>query len=160
MLITISDSDGPVKLDLPDQWLWDIIDEFIYQFRSFSHYRSHVKAKTDEELSLLSTDQGQVWSPYSVLNVLYSFIQKSRVIEQLSVSNRGGSTEEIEEVAGDFGKKTLYKMLGYFSIVGLLRVHTLLGDFTLALKVVENVELNQKAWSLRIYFLVSYECAL
>lgn len=35
-------------------------------------------------------------------------------------------------------------MLGYFSLIGLLRVHTLLGDFTLALKVLENVELNQK----------------
>ncbi len=35
-------------------------------------------------------------------------------------------------------------MLGYFSVVGLLRVHSLLGDFTLALKVMENVELNQK----------------
>jgi translation initiation factor 3 subunit L len=35
-------------------------------------------------------------------------------------------------------------MLGYFSVIGLLRVHVLLGDFTLALKVMENVELNQK----------------
>lgn len=35
-------------------------------------------------------------------------------------------------------------MLGYFSIICLLRVHVLLGDFTLALKVMENVELSQK----------------
>jgi translation initiation factor 3 subunit L len=35
-------------------------------------------------------------------------------------------------------------MLGYFSLIGLLRVHVLLGDFTLGLKVVEHVELNQK----------------
>ena len=35
-------------------------------------------------------------------------------------------------------------MLGYFSIIGLLRVHVHLGDFTLGLKVLENVELNQK----------------
>ena len=35
-------------------------------------------------------------------------------------------------------------MLGYFSIIDLLRVHVHLGDFTLGLKVVENVELNQK----------------
>ena len=35
-------------------------------------------------------------------------------------------------------------MLGYFSIIGLLRVHVLLGDFTLALKVMDHVELNQK----------------
>ena len=35
-------------------------------------------------------------------------------------------------------------MLGYFSIVGLLRVHVLLGDFTLALKVMDDVEFNLK----------------
>lgn len=35
-------------------------------------------------------------------------------------------------------------MLGYFSIIGLLRVHVHIGDFTLALKVMQNVELNQK----------------
>ena len=48
------------------------------------------------------------------------------------------------EVAGEYGSKALYRMLGYFSIIGLLRVHVLLGDFTLALKVMENIELNQK----------------
>ena len=48
------------------------------------------------------------------------------------------------EIVGDYGSLPLYHMLGYFSLIGLLRVHVLLGDFTLALKVVENVELNQK----------------
>jgi translation initiation factor 3 subunit L len=47
-------------------------------------------------------------------------------------------------MVGDYGSLPLYHMLGYFSLIGLLRVHVLLGDFTLALKVVENVELNQK----------------
>ena len=47
------DSDGPVTLQLPDQWLWDILDEFIYQFQSFSVWRSKVKSRTEEELSLL-----------------------------------------------------------------------------------------------------------
>ena len=28
------DTDEPVPLSLPNQWLWDIIDEFIYQVRS------------------------------------------------------------------------------------------------------------------------------
>ena len=27
----VLDSDAPVPLELPTQWLWDIIDEFIYQ---------------------------------------------------------------------------------------------------------------------------------
>ena len=48
------------------------------------------------------------------------------------------------EIVGEYGVRPLYRMLGYFSIIGLLRVHTLLGDFTLALKVMDNVELAQK----------------
>ena len=54
-----ADSDGPVPLDLPEQWLWDIIDEFIYQFQSFCVWRSKVKSKSDDELAMLA-DAGQV----------------------------------------------------------------------------------------------------
>jgi len=35
-------------------------------------------------------------------------------------------------------------MLGYFSLVGLLRLHSLLGDYYQAIKVLENIELNKK----------------
>ncbi|THG97272.1 hypothetical protein EW026_g4686 [Hermanssonia centrifuga] len=136
-------SDGPVPLELPEQWLWDIIDEFIYQFQSFCVWRSKVKPKTDEELMLLA-DAGQAWSSYSVLNVLYSLIQKSKINEHLTALQEGKSADEIVEIVGEYGTKPLYRMLGYFSLIGLLRVHSLLGDFTLALKVMESVELNQK----------------
>ncbi|KAI0746732.1 eukaryotic translation initiation factor 3 subunit 6 [Daedaleopsis nitida] len=137
-------SDGPVPLELPEQWLWDIIDEFIYQFQSFCVWRSKVKSKTEEELTLLA-DGSQVWSSYSVLNVLYSLIQKSKINEHLVALQEGKSAEDIAELVGEYGTKPLYKLLGYFSIIGLLRVHSLLGDFTLALKVMESVELNQKS---------------
>jgi hypothetical protein len=50
----------------------------------------------------------------------------------------------ISDIVGEYGALPLYRLLGYFSILGLLRVHTMLGDFTLALKSMENVELNQK----------------
>ena len=43
-----------MPLELPEQWLWDIIDEFIYQFQSFCVWRSKVKSKTDEEIALLA----------------------------------------------------------------------------------------------------------
>ncbi|KAJ3558424.1 hypothetical protein NM688_g928 [Phlebia brevispora] len=137
-------SDGPVPLELPEQWLWDIIDEFIYQFQNFCVWRSKVKSKTEEELILLA-DASQIWSSYSVLNVLYSLIQKSKINEYIIAQQEGKSQEEIADIVGEYGPKPLYRMLGYFSIIGLLRVHSLLGDFTLALKVMENVELNQKS---------------
>ena len=47
-------------------------------------------------------------------------------------------------MAGEFGIHPLYKMLGYFSLIGLLRLHSLLGDYFQAIKVLENVELNKK----------------
>ncbi len=51
----IADSeDGPVPLQLPEQWLWDIVDEFIYQFQSFYVWRLRVKTKTEEELVMLA----------------------------------------------------------------------------------------------------------
>ncbi|EPT04825.1 hypothetical protein FOMPIDRAFT_1112341 [Fomitopsis schrenkii] len=142
-------SDGPVALELPEQWLWDIIDEFIYQYQSFCVWRSKVKSKTDEEIVLLS-EESQVWSSYSVLNVLYSLIQKSKINEHIIALQEGKSAEEITEIVGEYGARPLYRMLGYFSIIGLLRVHTLLGDFTLALKVMENVELSQKSTFMRV----------
>lgn len=41
----VSDADGPVPLELPNQWLWNIVDEFIYQFQHFSQFRSKLLKK-------------------------------------------------------------------------------------------------------------------
>ena len=46
-------SGSPVTLDLPNQWLWEIIDEFIYQFQSFVQFRAKLGKKTSEELDIL-----------------------------------------------------------------------------------------------------------
>jgi len=58
--------------------------------------------------------------------------------------------EDGSAYAGDYGNRQLYKMLGYFSIVGLLRVHCLLGDFSLALKTLDDIELNKKSMFARV----------
>jgi len=138
--------DTPVTLELPNQWLWEIIDEFIYQFQAFSHYRSKLLKKTETELEYLRENR-KVWNVHSVLNVLHSFVDKSNINEQLEVYTAGGDPEE---VAGEFGSNPLYKMLGYFSLVGLLRLHSLLGDYYQALKVLENIELNKKTMYSRV----------
>ncbi|RKP34077.1 RNA polymerase I-associated factor PAF67-domain-containing protein [Dimargaris cristalligena] len=142
----ILNSEGPVDLDLPNQWLWDIVDEFIYQFQAFCTYRNQYKRKHEAELYLLK-ENPQMWSCYSVLNVLYSLIQKSNITEQLLVAKNGG---DLVAAAGDYGSRPTYKMLGYFSIIGLLRVHCLLGDYTMALKMMDNIEMNSKAIYTRV----------
>ena len=73
LLLTV---DTPLSLELPNQWLWDMIDEFIYQFQvcavdilipislaclpfpvlvlqAFCQFRSRVKGKTEDELNML-----------------------------------------------------------------------------------------------------------
>lgn len=57
-LISRADSEGPVTLELPEQWLWDIIDEFIYQYQVFCTWRSKSKNKTEDELAVLEEGAG------------------------------------------------------------------------------------------------------
>ncbi|KAK2154394.1 hypothetical protein LSH36_269g04005 [Paralvinella palmiformis] len=139
-LVVNNAAESPVPLELPNQWLWDIIDEFIYQFQSFSQYRCKLSKKTDEEIEALQANP-KVWNVHSVLNVLHSLVDKSNINNQLEVYTSGGDPNS---VAGEFGRHSLYKMLGYFSLVGLLRLHSLLGDYYQALKVLENVDFNKK----------------
>ena len=89
-----ADSEGPVPLDLPIQWLWDMLDEFVYQFQSFAQWRANPKQKNEEELEMLA-EAPQIWSCYSVLNVLYSLVQKSQINEQLKAEKEGKSAEEV-----------------------------------------------------------------
>ncbi|XP_044296946.1 eukaryotic translation initiation factor 3 subunit L [Varanus komodoensis] len=142
----ILNADGPAPLELPNQWLWDIIDEFIYQFQSFSQYRWKTSKKSVDEIDFLRTNP-KVWNVHSVLNVLSSLVDKSNINRQLEVYTSGGDPES---VAGEYGRHSLYKMLGYFSLVGLLRLHSLLGDYYQAIKVLENIELNKKSMYSRV----------
>jgi len=135
----ILNSEGPVPVELPVQWLWDLVDEFVWQFSSFAHWRSKPQGKTEDEIALLA-ENPQVWSCYSVLNVLYSLIQKSKIQDQLKASKVG---QDVEEVAGEYGNKPLYKMLGIYSMISLVRVHSLLGDYTLALKMLDDVDMKK-----------------
>jgi len=122
-----------LELDLPGQWLWDIIDEFIYQFQSFCQYRCKLKNKPKEEILLLQNNP-QVWNVNSVINFLQSMINKSNTIRNLERERQGLKEEE--------GSWSVSKMLGYFSIIGLCRIHCLLGDYYLALKTISPIELT------------------
>jgi hypothetical protein len=54
------------------------------------------------------------------------------------------------EIAGDYGSKPLYRNLGYFSLICLLRVHVLLGDPTRAWRLLTNTNTKMGVgfWSL------------
>lgn len=130
----------PVQLELPDIWLWELLDEFVYQFQNYAQYRARLNDKSQEELGLLKKGTNH-WTILCILNVLHSLVDKSNIKLQLEVSASGGDPES---VAGEFGRHSLYKMLGYFSLVEMLRLHSLLGDYYQAIKVLEPIEIHKK----------------
>lgn len=72
---------------------------------------------------------------------------KSHVFSDIGrnlIHHYGNCSGNPDDVADDFGRSALYFKLGYFSLIGLLRTHVLLGDYHQALKTVENLELDPK----------------
>jgi translation initiation factor 3 subunit L len=133
----------PEDLELPDIWLWELVDEFVYQFQNYTQYRARLSDKTDEEIEKLSEpNNNRVWNILCLLNVLHSLVDMSNIKQQLEATAKG---EDPNAVAGQHGKLSLYKMLGYFSLVGLLRVHSLLGDYHLAIKILEPIDISRKS---------------
>lgn len=58
----------------------------------------------------------------------------------------------VEDFIDEFGSHPLYFRLGYFSLIGLLRLHTLLGDYFQALKAVTYLEFDPKV-SVRFFII-------
>lgn len=85
-------------------------------------------------------DAPQVWSVHRVLYYLHALVDKSHVVAAL------------EGIANDspFLNSTLYKMIGYFSLVGLLRMHCLLADYQLALHTIRHLDLSKKELFTRV----------
>lgn len=71
-----------LSIDLPNVWLWDIIDEYIYQYQSFCQYRTKLKGKTQSELQFLSKNK-HVWDTKTVLTTLETLVQKSDIVKVL-----------------------------------------------------------------------------
>ena len=59
-----------MELELPEQWLWDIIDEFIYQYQVFCTWRSKVAMKTREEIAMLA-EGGPVRESFSLFPLFF-----------------------------------------------------------------------------------------
>lgn len=138
------------NLDLPGGWVWDIVDEFIYQFQEFYHYRSNRlrSGKSGEEAALkVSSD---VWNVQVVLKYLHAFRDKSEVLASLAreaeaVEHGAPASSNVVVVppaagASLFASLPLYKLFGTYSLIGLLRVHCLMGDYWMALKSVSMLQ--------------------
>tara|TARA_B100001121_G_C18658469_1_gene607638 strand:+ start:75 stop:1589 length:1515 start_codon:yes stop_codon:yes gene_type:complete len=125
---------------LPNVWLWDMVDEFVYQFQSFCQFRGKLQTKKPEELEFLAQNS-QIWSALGVFNYLQALVDKSKVLQQLA--EKGDAfLLETENYTAHTATSNVLPVLGYLALVGLLRMHTLLGDYHGGLQAVKALNLD------------------
>ena len=133
---------GNVNMQLPTLWLWDMVDEFLYQFQSFCTFRSKLATRSAEEVEALRRCGDQVWSVLGVTNFLQALVDKSGIVATLEGERRGLNAFG-EQEGYDYESSNVLRVLGYFSQVGLCRVHSLLGDYHGALRALDRVDLDR-----------------
>ena len=60
-----------------------------FQFQSFVQFRGKLKSRSSEEIQILR-ENNKVWNIHSVLNVLYSLVEKSNINQQVREGAEGG----------------------------------------------------------------------
>jgi translation initiation factor 3 subunit L len=122
------------KIRLPHAWLFDLVDEFVWQAQSFNHYRAKVKNQSAAEKQTLAA-QPEVWSIITVLQTLERLAEQSKIREHLAT----GKSDLMPEAEGhDF------KALGYFALVAQLRLQAMLGDYHSALRAIDRVRMMSR----------------
>lgn len=119
------------------------------QFQSFAQYRGKLGMKSPEEVEALRSCT-QVWDVLSVLQCLQSLADTSAVGSLLEAERRGeGSVMSLQE-GYDPGSSNVLRVLGYYSLIGLARVHALLGDHAGCLRALDPVELDKPGLFTRV----------
>uniref|UniRef100_A0A803NC11 Eukaryotic translation initiation factor 3 subunit L n=1 Tax=Chenopodium quinoa TaxID=63459 RepID=A0A803NC11_CHEQI len=83
------------------------------------------------------------WSVYGVLNYLQALVDKSSIIDILEREKEGLENFTADDGYDYNGGSNVLRVLGYFSMVGLLRVHCLLGDYHTGLKCMLPIDISQ-----------------
>jgi translation initiation factor 3 subunit L len=138
---TLLEAETAADVVLPVSWIWDTIDEFIYQYEEFSQYRSRAKDLHAEESKLMA-ENPQVWNTVGVLKILSRIIEKSEIKKVLENEKAGVGASSVS--LSVFASSELYQWFGYFSIIGLCRLHVITGDYYLAVKTLDQIDIDQK----------------
>eukprot|EP00916_Digyalum_oweni_P021885 GHVL01036240.1.p1 GENE.GHVL01036240.1~~GHVL01036240.1.p1 ORF type:complete len:503 (-),score=62.23 GHVL01036240.1:256-1764(-) len=110
-------------VELPKHWIFDILDEFVYQFEQCVR---HLDSQED------------VWSSVLVFKYLTRLVNKSAVNDYLlKVNDAKTMSDELKQM-----RCSTSLLFGYFSHVQLLRLHVLTGDYYSALKQLDNFDMN------------------
>lgn len=121
-------------LCITTQWIYDIAQEFAYQFQGFCQYRCQVATHSPEVLKILDAHR-DAWAFPAVESILLRLIKLS---SQLSSS--GTRANALALNAGSFKAQ-----FGYFASIELARLYCLLGDYNESLSTLSSIKLFDRS---------------
>ncbi|ETO26864.1 eukaryotic translation initiation factor 3 subunit 6 interacting protein [Reticulomyxa filosa] len=144
--------------DIPNTWLWDIINSFISQFQYFHNWRFKPENVKFLQKILTNTKEKQrfqsMWNVQQVLRYLHVLVGVARI----SLRHNAPISEEDSLIP----VSNTLRMVGFFSLIGLLRVNTMIGDYRTGLETLDPLDLRRKSALTRIdtcYITAQYHLA-
>eukprot|EP00484_Ammonia_sp_Unknown_P000484 CAMPEP_0197022516 /NCGR_PEP_ID=MMETSP1384-20130603/3368_1 /TAXON_ID=29189 /ORGANISM="Ammonia sp." /LENGTH=571 /DNA_ID=CAMNT_0042450573 /DNA_START=36 /DNA_END=1748 /DNA_ORIENTATION=+ len=163
--------EGKQFAEIPNVWLWGFIDSFVSQFQYYHHFVSDPKDGYKNMAELLAQYKNntkqksiqQKWNVQVVMRYLHYFVHAAQIpikyneppevnLQAQSDLNKidrdNMNDQEQQQQAQRSRTKTpsiMMQMLGFFSLIGLCRIHTILGDYRTAVDVMDPVDLKAKS---------------
>jgi translation initiation factor 3 subunit L len=108
------------------------------QFQTFHLFRNKVTQLTPEEVAQLKENE-HMWSAQTVIQYLHALVRKAGID-----MTKKAADQPLNAVSSDDkpAVSSMFKTLGYFSLIGLLRVNALLCDYPSALKALDPIDLR------------------
>ncbi|CAM9733349.1 unnamed protein product, partial [Hapterophycus canaliculatus] len=116
---------------ITEEWAFDLVHEFVYQFQSFCQMRGQRRQDTEEP--------EDAWAVQNVIGYLHGLIKVSNIMPILEAKKTPAAN-----VAVPAAPSQLHQMAGYFAIVGMSRLQCLLGDYYECIKVLEAIDITDK----------------
>jgi translation initiation factor 3 subunit L len=117
-----------VDMLINEQWAFDIIHEFVYQFQSFCQFRSDLTRRSAEDIAVLRGNP-DVWNLSAVALYLRRLVRVSNVEAVLVTQRAKGVASQLINVSEQSTPSKMHFDFGYFALFGLSRLECLLGDY-------------------------------
>lgn len=138
LIIDVLQEGEDLPMALPPQWIWDLLDEFVYHYQTYCLIRNKAaKMRKDQEIQQFKENL-ELWDTVKVLTKLHSLIRYSRIEEFLADPSNPN-----EQTGGAF-TDTSVRLIGYFALMQLLRMHSILGDYHLALHTIDCIDFHSE----------------
>jgi translation initiation factor 3 subunit L len=145
LLVSDLEDGDELTVALPNQWIWDILDEFVYHYQTYCNFRNksfnveakNAKSSTRESDLLHIKANPSVFETPKVLCYLQQLISASKIEDYLKDPQK-------EDATGLVYKDQSARMFGYFGLMQMLRLHILLADYHSAMQTIDCIDFDQE----------------